>query len=163
MAALTLFLALLLATSAAHKALARARLAPVTARLAGVALPLGSVLLALAATIEALAALALLVPALRAGGALAAALLWSGYGLALLRRRGERLDCGCDFVARERPVDGVAIARPVLLALLALAVLALPAAPGWPLDTPFAALALVALWFAASELHSLPVARKARS
>jgi Methylamine utilisation protein MauE len=155
MLALTLYLVALLAASALHKLLARERLAAVAARLAGIALPSGALLLALAATLEALAALALLFPALRLGGALAAAALWLGYTAALWRQRGKVLDCGCDLVAREKPVDGLAIARPALLAVLA-AIVAFGPAPVWTLDAPFAALALLALWFAAGELHSIP-------
>ncbi len=161
MAALSLFLALLLGASVLHKVLARERLALVVARLAGVAPPLGAVLLALAATIEALAGLALLVPALHTGAALAATGLWSCYALALLRQRGRTLDCGCDFAARERPVDLFAILRPVLLALLA--AWSGASGPGpWTLEVPFAALAFAALWFAAGELHAIPQARSIR-
>jgi uncharacterized membrane protein YphA (DoxX/SURF4 family) len=155
MQAVALFLAALLGASALHKLLARERLVAVTARLAGVGLSSGTLLLALAATLEALAALALLVPALRLGGACAAAVLWLGYALALGRHRGQVLDCGCDLIAREKPVDAFAIARPLLLAALA-AFAALAPASDWTLDTPFAALALLALWFAAGELHSIP-------
>jgi uncharacterized membrane protein YphA (DoxX/SURF4 family) len=161
MQALALFLVALLAASALHKLLARDRLAAVTARLAGVALPTGALLLVLAATLEALAGLALLVPALRTGGALAAATLWLGYGLALWRRRGETLDCGCDLVAREKPVDALAIARPLLLAALAAGV-ALAPEPVWTIDALFAAPALLALWFAAGELHSIPKMARTR-
>lgn len=163
MLALNLFLASLLGTSALHKVLARERLGLVVARLTRLPLPVGAVLLALAATIEALAAIALLIPALRSGGAAAAAMLWTGYGLALLRQRGKVLDCGCDLVARERPVDAFTILRPFLLAGIALLILAAVPAPAWSIDAPFAALALLALWFAASELHSIPAVRKARS
>ena len=155
MAPLILFLAALLGASALHKVFARERLSAVAARLAGVALPTGALLLALAATLEALAALALLFEPLRLGGAFAAAALWLGYGFALWRQRGKTLDCGCDLVARERPVDGIAIARPLLLAAGA-AGAALAPAGDWTLDAPFAALALLALWFAAGELHSIP-------
>lgn len=155
MAALTLFLAALLGASALHKLLARERLSAVTARLAGVALPAGALLLALAATLEALAALALLIEPLRSGAALTAAALWFTYGASLWRQRGKVLDCGCDLVAREKPVDSIAIARPLLLAALA-AGAALAPASDWTLDAPFATLALLALWFAAGELHSIP-------
>lgn len=159
MLALTLFLAVLLAVSALHKVFERARLTAVVARLAGVALPLGSLLLVLAATIEVLAALMLLLPALRTGGALAALALWGGYGAVMLRNHGAVLDCGCDFVARVRPVDRFAVLRPAMLAVIAGFVAAFPPA-GWNLEAPFAALALLALWFAAGELHSIPVTRK---
>lgn len=161
MAALALFLALLLGLSAAHKLVARAELAPVAARLAGTSAALGPMLLAAAATIEALAALALLLPPLRSAGALGAALLWAGYALALWRRRGETLDCGCDLVRRARPVTMIAWARPLMLAALALALVPAPAA-SFTLETPFAALALLSLWLAAAELAALQSWRLAR-
>lgn len=162
MLALTLFLALLLAASVAHKAIERRRLAAASARLAGVSASLGPVLLLLAATVEGLSAVALILPDLRIGGAIAAAVLWSSYALALLRRRGETLDCGCDLVAREKPVDAIAILRPALLAGLALLAAVLPTTP-WTIDAPFAALALLALWFAAAEIVSLPNFARAKS
>lgn len=161
MQALALFLAALLAASALHKLLARERLTAVTARLAGVHLPTGLLLLIVAASVEALAALALAVPALRSGGALAAAALWLAYAAALWRRRGTVLDCGCDLVARDKPVDAFVIARPLLLAGLAGSV-ALAPPPLWTIDAPFAALALLALWFAAGELHSIPRLERTR-
>lgn len=162
MAAISLFLILILAVSAVHKVLSRVRLAPVAARLAGAPASLGGALLALAASVEALAALALAIPATRAGGALAAALLWSAYALALGRRHGERLDCGCDFTAREKPVDAFAILRAALLAALALPLAYDPAAAVMAPDAPFAALALAALWFAAGELSVLPALARSR-
>lgn len=161
MQALVLFLAALLSAAALHKLLARARLVAVTARLTGTGLSTGALLLALAATAEALAALALVVPPLRTGGALAAAGLWLVYGAALSRRHGMTLDCGCDLVAREKPVDALLIARPAVLAVLALGVALAPPSP-WTLDAPFAALALLALWFAAGELHSIPRLERTR-
>lgn len=163
MLALSLFLAALLGTSAAHKVIGRERLGPVVARLTRTPLPVAAVLLALTATVEALAGIALLIPALRLGGAAMAAVLWTAYGLALLRQHGAVLDCGCDLVARERPVDAFTILRPLLLAGLAALMVATSPDFIWSLDAPFAALALLALWFAASELHSIPAVRKARS
>lgn len=162
MAALTLFLALLLAVSAMHKVTARDRLAPVAARLTGLPPALGLAALLGAAAVEALAALALLVPALRLVGAAIACALWAIYALALLRHRGAVLDCGCDFIRREKPVGAAAIVRPAGLAVLACAVGVLPAGPFTP-DAPFAALALLALWFAAAELSALPSSVRTRS
>lgn len=155
--AVALFLAMVLLVAAGHKAREPQRLATATARLSGAGPATAPLLLAMAGTTEVLAALALLLPATRVGGALAAAALWSLYGLALLRRRGERLDCGCDLVAREKPVTLAVALRPVALATLALGVALLPA-PAFAADTPFAALALLALWFAAGELLSIPQA-----
>lgn len=148
-------MAALLASSVAQKAFERQRMTAATARIVGSGLPAAALLLLLAACLELLAGLALLVPALRSGGAAAAAAIWLGYGLALARRRGETLDCGCDLVARERPVDRFAIARPLVLAIAG-AVVALTPVTAWTLDTPFAASALLALWFAAGEIHSIP-------
>ncbi|MDE2434789.1 MAG: hypothetical protein KGM49_00880 [Sphingomonadales bacterium] len=153
--ALTLFLVAVLAVSSLHKMIARDRLATTTAKLARIAAPLGMPLLLVTATIEILAALALLIPTLRQGGALAAAGLWAVYGLALLSRRGQTLDCGCDLFSREKPVDGFAILRPWALAALA-AWLAFSPVATWTLDAPFAALAFLALWFASGELAVLP-------
>lgn len=154
-AVLTLFLAALLGISALHKLIARDRLATSTARLTGVAPALGFPVLLAAAAIELLAALALLSAPLRVGGALAAAGLWAIYGVALFTRRGQVLDCGCNLQSREAPVDIFAIARPCLLVALAVT-LALAPPVSWTIDAPFAALALLALWFAASELALLP-------
>ena len=155
MAALSLFLALVLLSAAAHKAIARDRLALVVARLLGLTAPIAALVLVMAAVLEALAALAILLPATAAGGLLGAALIWTLYALALLRRRGAVLDCGCDFAAREKPVGPVTILRPAILAALA-ALAALAPRAVWSIETPFAAAALVALWFAASELAALP-------
>ena len=99
--------------------------------------------------------LGLLVTSLRAPAALAAALLWAGYALALARRRGETLDCGCDLAARARPVTGWLIVRPAALAGLAILVSTLPAA-AMTLDAPFAAAGLLALYLGASELLAIP-------
>jgi uncharacterized membrane protein YphA (DoxX/SURF4 family) len=155
MAALTLFLALLLGASALHKALDHRRLAIAAARLAGVTGQAGPLLLIVASVAETMAALCLLVPPLRLAGAGIAVLLWLAYALLLLRRRGEALDCGCDLVARERPVGLSQIARPVLLLLLALVVALAPQGP-FTLDTPFAAIGFLALWFGAAELLAIP-------
>lgn len=154
-AALILFLAALLVAAAWHKLVARDRVAISAARLARTTPALGMPLLLAAATVETLAAIALLVPPLSQAGAVAAAALWAVYALALAARRGEVLDCGCDLVARDKPVDLFAIARPLVLAALAVAATLTPRGP-LSFDAPFAALALLALWFAASELAVLP-------
>lgn len=155
MAGLWLFLATLLAVSAGHKLVARDRLAVAAARLAGAPLALGPALLLAAACVELLAALALVMPLLQVAGAIVAAALWAFYAAALFIRRGQVLDCGCDFIRREKPVTAATAARPAVLALLATMVAATPAA-AFAIDTPFAALALLALYFAASELMALP-------
>jgi hypothetical protein len=154
-AALALFLALVLIGAAAHKATSRERLTHATGRLLGLSAPMAAAVLAVAGVLEGLAALALLIPATLPAGAAGAAMIWTLYALALLRRRGAVLDCGCDFAARDKPVGAAMILRPAGLAVLALGcALAPPAA--WTIETPFAAAALLALWFAASELAALP-------
>lgn len=153
--ALILFLVAVLLAAAGHKLTARERVAVSAARLARMSPTLGMPLLLAAAAVEALAAAALLVPAMSQAGAVAATAIWTAYAIALAARHGEVLDCGCDLVSRDKPVDLFAIARPALLAALALAAALTPHAP-WTYDAPFAALALLALWFTASELAVLP-------
>lgn len=157
MAALVLFCAALLAASALHKALARERLAQAAARLAGVGAVPGQLLLILAGTLELVAAACLLAPPLRVAGAAIAALVWGTYALALARRRGETLDCGCDLAARTKPVGAGQILRAGGLAALAAIVALLPDAP-FTLDAPFAAAGFIALYLGASELLAIPAA-----
>jgi hypothetical protein len=154
MAPVALFLALVLLGAALHKALQRERLVLATGRLTGLSAPMASLVLVLAALFEGLAALAILMPATLTAGLAGAAILWATYAAALLRRRGELLDCGCDFLRRDKPVGVWTILRPALLAVLALTCAIAPPA-GWTIETPFAAAALVALWLAASELAAL--------
>jgi uncharacterized membrane protein HdeD (DUF308 family) len=155
MAALTLFCAALLAASALHKAGARERLAAAAAKLAGTGALGGQMLLIVAGTAEIIAAACLLVEPLRLAGALIAALLWAGYGLALARRHGETLDCGCDLAARAKPVTWALVLRAAVLSLLAGGIAFAPPAP-FTLDAPFAAAGLLALYLAASELLAIP-------
>ncbi|MDK2758071.1 MAG: hypothetical protein KYX66_15205 [Blastomonas fulva] len=166
MAALSLFLALVLLGAAVHKALQRERLTQATARLTGLTAPLAMLMLVLAGVLEALAALAILIPATRAAGLAGAAIVWTIYAAALLRRRGTVLDCGCDFVRSDKPVGTATILRPALLAALAIGGAIAPPG-GWTIETPFAAAALIALWLAASELAALTAPahsqRRARS
>lgn len=155
------FLALLLAGSALHKVIARDRLAQVAAKLAGVR-GQGLLLLIVAGTFELVAALCLMIAPLHQTGALLAAVVWLAYAGALLRRRGETLDCGCDLVAREKPVDWPLIARPAVLAIFALIVSTLPITP-FGIATPFAAAGLLALYLAGSELLAIPHPRWRKS
>ena len=126
MRALGLFLALVLALSAAHKAQSPDRLAIATGRLAGVSGPQAIMLMVLTGAIEAVAALCLVLPGATPAGALIAAGLWAIYGVATWRRRGETLDCGCDLVARPHRVGLPQITRPLVLAGLALLVGVIP-------------------------------------
>lgn len=161
---LALFLALVLTAAAAHKLVERPRLTQATAGLLRLSPAVAMPMTMAAATIEFAAALALLFPASRPTGALLAALLWAGYGAALLaaRRRGDGgLDCGCDFGVRKSGIGRFAIVRALALAAAAL-LLCLSPAGGGGIDIPsiFAALAFVALLFAAGELASLPAPRR---
>lgn len=154
MAELSLFLALVLMMAAAHKVTDRERLAASATALTGAPAALGSVLSFGAAAYEAVVALALLFPTSRPSGALLAAGLWALYGVALARRFGSTLDCGCSFASREKPVDSFAVARAVGLAVMSIAVFLLPPAP-FTIMTPFAALGFFALYLALGELMSI--------
>lgn len=162
MATLALFLALLLALSGAHKFIEAERMGAAAARLAGVPRAAGDMLSIAAATVEIAAGLALVLPGLQLVGGVLAALLWSVYGLALLRRYGAHLDCGCTFAARSKPVGLLAIARAAGLAALAVAIAAGPAA-SLSIETPFAAAALLALYLAAGELAAIPTPQRRRA
>lgn len=155
MAAVILFCAALLAASALHKATARDRLAAAAAKLAGTGALGGQLLLIVAGTIEVVAATCLLIEPLRLAGALIAAALWAGYGLALARRHGQTLDCGCDLAARAKPVTWALVLRSAALAVLAGGVALLPTTT-FTLDAPFAAAGLLALYIGASELLAIP-------
>ncbi|MFM9934902.1 MAG: MauE/DoxX family redox-associated membrane protein [Novosphingobium sp.] len=155
MATIVLFCALLLAASAVHKATSRERLATATAKLAGTGALGGQLLLIVAGTAEIVAAACLLIEPLRMAGALIAAMLWAGYALALARRHGETLDCGCDLAARAKPVKWALVLRSAALALLAGGIALLPSAP-FTLDAPFAAAGLLALYIGASEILAIP-------
>jgi len=157
MASVTLFLALLLSGSALHKAFHRERLSLAAGKLTGLPRQ-GHLVLVVAGTIELAAALCLLAPGLHVTGALLAAALWAGYAGALAVRYGQTLDCGCDLAAREKPVGRTLVARPALLALLAVVVAALPPAP-IGVEAPFAAAGLLALYLAVSELLAIPLPR----
>lgn len=157
MAALVLFCAALLTASALHKVTERERLAGAATRLAGVGAVQGQLLLILAGTLELVAAACLIAAPLRVIGALIAVLVWSTYALALARRRGESLDCGCDLAARTKPVTAALVLRAGGLAALAAGIALFPAAP-FTLDAPFAATGLLALYLGAGELIAIPAA-----
>lgn len=155
MTAIFLFMALLLLISAAHKFTAQDRMVKATAILTGSDMVMAKMLLPGVACAEIIAAIALLIPGLQILGAALAAFIWSSYSLALLRRHGQNLDCGCDLLERKKPVTWAQIARPALLAILAISGAVLIASgmeTAWHIETPFAGLALLALYFGASEL-----------
>lgn len=151
MAALALFLALVLFVAAAHKALARARMAAAAARLTGLLMPIASLAAWVAAGVELAAGLALLMPTTQVIGGLIAASLWLAYALLLALRWGQSLDCGCSFGTREKPVGAFEVGRAILLALLGVVVALLPSEALTP-EAPFAALALFALLMASAAL-----------
>ena len=159
MSGVQLFLIVLLAGSAIHKAMAWQRLSLSAARLTGGSPVHGVLALGAAGTLEIMSAIALCLAQLHRAGALIAAFVWAAYALALLRHRGEALDCGCDLSSREKPVGLFAILRPATLAAVAL-VLAFSPAVRWTLDAPFAAAAMLGLYLAASELAALAPVRK---
>lgn len=161
MAPVVIFLAMLLAGSALHKAVSHRRMTIAAARLVGMPSQ-GQLFLIIAGTLEATAAVCLLAAPLQRTGALLGSVIWLAYAAALLLRRGQSFDCGCDLVAREKPIDWPAIVRPTALALLAAIASTLPAAP-IGLDAPFAAAGFLALYLAASELLAIPHPRWRKS
>ncbi len=155
-----LVLAAVLGVSAAHKLVERARLAAATADLLRLHPAIAMPVTMAAAALEAAAALALVIPASRPVGALLAALLWSAYGAALFaaRRRGDgAIDCGCDFSKRRTGIGSFVIGRAFMLGAVALALFVSPTGGGGvDIHSAFAALAFLALLFAAGEIAQLP-------
>lgn len=114
---------------------------------------------------EALSVLALAVPASRPLGGLAAAALFAGYGLlmaAALTRGRSHIDCGCG--GPPQIVSGFTLGRNAVLAVLGLAVAALPVAAVTPVEaaaTIAAALMVAAIYAVIEKLAShLPNIRK---
>lgn len=155
MDAISLFLALVLAVSAAHKLLAPERLAIAAARLAGVQPVVGPLLSLAAAALEMVAALALLFAESRIIGCAIAALLWAAYAVLLARRIGTRLDCGCSFGRGEKPVTFGIISRAAGLAVIAVAAGIVPSGP-FTIQSLFAAVGLLVLYLAHDELLAIP-------
>lgn len=149
MAALAIFLALVLVTSAAHKLIARDRLVAATGRLLRVSEGLALPVTFAAAALEAAAALALLIPATRPVGALLAGGIWLVYAVALLRA-DDATDCGCSFGAPKRGIDPFTRIRPLALAVLAAIAALVPAS--FDVVAPFAGLGLFAIYIAAGEI-----------
>jgi hypothetical protein len=155
-----IFQALLLAASAAHKAVRRAHLRTVVRQFAGVPDALSAIALGAVIAAELVAAALLVMPAYRAAGALLATLIWLLY-LALIVRAvalDRAVDCGCSFAAGTRSLGMPHVARNSLLALLALGVTAVAVRGG---SVPAQAsqmlggLALLALYGAADEVLAL--------
>ncbi len=149
------FLAIVLASAAAHKLVARDRLGLAAAQLTGVPPALGQPLSLSAAAIEAAGAVALLVPIARPVGCVVALLLWSTYALLLWRARqhGKRFDCGCSLSGPSRSTEVYPAIRAAGLAAMAGVAALLPA--GSPnILSIFGALTLFALYLAAGEIAS---------
>lgn len=162
MFALTAFLAIILAAAAVQKFARRQRMAIATARLTRFDLALAGPLTLAVGALEAGCAIALLFAESRVAGALVAALLWLSYALALLaaRMRGDSLDCGCSFGAHVRPVDGFTLARPLVLAGLALIVMRYAGGTILAVEPIFAAMGLFSLYVAAGEVAAVPLSRR---
>ena len=122
---LAVFLALLLSVAAVHKMIWGARARRAAGALTGMEWRNTGVAVKLAILSELGAAGLLAIPALRAGGALLAASVWSVY-FALIARSiviGRRdVDCGCSFGAAHRPLGPFQLLRCASLVLLALIV-----------------------------------------
>lgn len=155
MAAIAIFLTLVLALSSAHKLAAPERLGAAAARLAGTRATNGALLSFGASAIEGAAALALLFEETRIVGACLAAVLWTTYAVFLWRQRGQSLDCGCSFGKRERPVALSIVARAGGLAAVAMVVILIPRAP-IEIEALFAGFGFFALYLALDELLAIP-------
>jgi hypothetical protein len=118
LAQLAAFLALLLAASAAHKALGWRRTQRVVRDFAGVPRSAASGAAFVACVAEALAGASLMVPDYRRAGAGLAAAIFAVYlGLiarAVVQRRGE-VDCGCSFGAGRKNLGAFEVARNAAL------------------------------------------------
>ena len=155
MAAVYIFLALVLAMSLGHKLAAPDRLGAAAARLAGVRPATGPLLSFGAAAFEGVATLALLFEETRVLGACLAAALWVAYAMLLWKRRGQTLDCGCSFGRREKPVTASLAARAAGLAAIAVTVTFFPTAP-FEIESVFAGLGFLILYLALDELLAIP-------
>ncbi len=160
------FLAALALASAAHKIARPARARGAIESLTGCGAAAAGVVVAAIAAAEAFAGVALLLPALRVLGAALASGIWAGYFAALARAfaTGRRdIDCGCSFGDGHRSLGRYQLLRTGGLALLALAVAAVPRAAGAVAGRPFGAtlstiggaLALLALYLALDEVMGL--------
>lgn len=162
MVEMTLFLASVLILSALHKLLQPERMAQALTKLSGVPSGLASSAILGVASVEFLTGLALIFPQSRMVGAIIAAMIWFTYGAALTRKFGNSLDCGCDFAARENPIGLFALSRAFGLTFLAILATQVPLSH-LSIITPFATLALLALYLAMSELASIPSFKEGRT
>ena len=118
---LALFLALLLAAAAVHKAAWPLRPRRALHEMTGVPMAHAAWVLWTVCGIEGLAAGLLLLPGYRSAGALLAGGVWSAYVVAMLRTlRGGAVgvDCGCSFGATHRPLGHRQVLRNLWLLFL---------------------------------------------
>jgi len=158
---LAIFLAMVLAISATHKLARPERISIAMAKLSGMSPSVASTVVYGVAALEFLAATALLFAQSRAIGAIFAALIWFAYGIALLRKSGTSLDCGCDFSTREKPIGAFDILRACGLSALAVLVTLMPATTA-TIITPFAIFGFLALYLAMGELAAIPKPQERR-
>jgi hypothetical protein len=121
------FQALLLAASAIHKALRWRHSWSVVRQFAGAPASLTSASLAIAVACELTAAVLLIVPSLRAAGAMLAALIWAAYLVLILRaiwQDRRHVDCGCSFGSTSGPLGFFQVTRNAVLTGLALLIAA---------------------------------------
>jgi hypothetical protein len=164
-AQLAVFLALLLALSAVHKALRWSHTRAVVHEFGGVPRAAAGAAAAGALLAEMLAAALLLVPAWRASGALLAALLWGAYLALMLHRlrKGRRdVDCGCSFGTARHALGAFAVVRNAVLVACAVLVGVSAAGGAEPVAASqvLAAAAFLALYAALDQLQSLPPLRR---
>jgi hypothetical protein len=158
---LAIFLAIILAISAVHKLARPERISLAMAKLTGMPNGIAATAVFGVAALEFLAATALLFSQSRTIGATFAALIWLAYGVALLRKAGTSLDCGCDFSAKEKPVGAFDILRAFGLSFLAVLVAQIPATAA-SVITPFAIFGFLALYLAMGELAAIPKPQERR-
>ena len=149
---LAIFLAMVLAISATHKLARPERISIAMAKLSGMPASVASTAVYGVAALEFLAATALLT---------VAALIWLAYSIALLRKAGTSLDCGCDFSTREKPIGAFDILRAFGLSSLAVLVTLMPATTA-TIITPFAIFGFLALYLAMGELAAIPKPQERR-
>jgi hypothetical protein len=158
------FLALLLAASAAHKALGFARARAAAREFAGVPAAAAAAAVAAAALAEALAAVLLIAPDCRAAGAWLATALFGVY-LALIARailEQREVDCGCSFAGSRRAPGAFEAMRNGVLVVLAMLAALSSAGGALPVSASqaLAACALLALYAALDQVMGQQPIRK---
>jgi len=159
-APLTLFMALLLMATSAHKLFHFKRARNSAEVFAGVPPALGGAAAGAVLVAELLAAVLLLIPAQRTMAAAMAAVIWSGYGFLMIRAIAQgraAVDCGCSFGAAHAELGVFQIFRNGVLIALVMFCGAAPLVPSgvaisWQI---LAAFTLFALYAALDQVMSL--------